>query len=144
MAMKSESWLDYATASNFPCLTGGNVVLYFESHEVFISGRSVHLSRAHFRMLAVLLSEFCKTVSYYRILGTEPRPLTRAEQNLLKVQMFHLRKILRRREAHLEVRNVYGQGYQARPLRPGLASSPRDELRKTTDIRHAGELVDER
>lgn len=118
MAMKSESWLDYATTSNFPCLMGGNVVLYPESHEVYISGRSVHLSRAHFRMLAALLSDFCKTVSYYQILGTEPRTLTHAEQNLLKVQMFHLRKILRRREAQLEVRNVYGQGYQARPVRP--------------------------
>lgn len=115
--MKSESWLDYAETAHFPCLTGGNVVLYPESHELFISGRSVHLSRAHFRMLAALLSEFCRTVSYYRILGTEQRPLTHAEQNLLKVQMFHLRKILRRKEAHLEVRNVYGQGYQARPLR---------------------------
>ncbi len=115
--MKSESWLDYATTAHFSCLSAANVVLYPDSHEVFISGRSVHLSRAHFRMLAALLADFCKTVPYDRILDTHGRPLTPAEQNLLKVQMFHLRKILRRREAQLEVRNVYGQGYQARPLR---------------------------
>jgi len=114
--MGSESWLNHATASQFPSLNGGNVVLYPDSHEVFISGRSTHMSRTHFGILSALLSEFCKTVPYSRILGTRGRALTPAEQNLLKVQMFHLRKLLRKRGARIEIRNVYGQGYQVRPI----------------------------
>jgi DNA-binding response OmpR family regulator len=114
-AMKSEAWLDYATTSHFPSLAGGNLVLFPESNEAFVAGRNIHVSRTHFRILSVLLSDFCKTVSYQRIMGVDGRPLTPAEQNLLKVQMFHLRKLLKRCDAHVEIRNVYGQGYQARP-----------------------------
>lgn len=115
--MKSDTWLEYAATSNFPCLSGGGVTLYPESHEVFVYGRNVHLSRTHFRFLAALLSDFCKTVPYARIMDIHDRPLTQAEQNLLKVQMFHLRKLLRRCDSHVEIRSVYGQGYQARPDR---------------------------
>jgi DNA-binding response OmpR family regulator len=117
MAMRSESWLDHATTSQFPRLNAGNVVVYPESHEVFISGRSTHVSRTHWRILSALLSEFCKTVPFSRLLGTRGR-LTPAEHNLLKVQMFHLRKLLRNRGAQIEIRNVYGQGYQVRPIGP--------------------------
>lgn len=115
--MKSETWLEYAATSKFPRLCGGSVLLYPESHEVFISGRNVHVSRTHFRFLAALLADFCKTVPYARIMGIGDRPLTQTEQNLLKVQMFHLRKLLKRHDSGLEIRNVYGQGYQARPDR---------------------------
>jgi DNA-binding response OmpR family regulator len=114
--MKSEAWLDYAATSNFPHLTGGSVMLYPESHEVFISGRNVRVSRTHFRFLTIMLSYFCKTVSYQLIMGIGDRSLTQAEQNLLKVQVFYLRRVLQRHDAHLEIRNVYGQGYQLRPL----------------------------
>lgn len=115
--MKSESWLEYAANSNFPRLSGGSVTLYPESHEVFISGQNVHLSKTHLRYLAVLLAQFCKTVSYVRIMDIEDRRLTQLEQNLLKVQMFNLRKLLKRYDSGLEIRNVYGQGYQVRPDR---------------------------
>ncbi len=117
MAMKSETWLEYAATSKFPCLSGGSVTLYPESHEVFVSGRNVHVSRTHFRFLAALLADFCKTVPYARIMHVDGRQLIQTEQNLLKVQMFHLRKLLKRYDAGLEIRNVYGQGYQARPDR---------------------------
>jgi DNA-binding response OmpR family regulator len=116
MAMKSESWLAYAMTSNFPCLSGGRVMLYPESHEAFFASKNVHLSRTHLRFLTVLLSHFCKTVPYSRLMHVEDRPLTQGEQNLLKVQMFHLRKLLKRYDAGLEIRNVYGRGYQIRPI----------------------------
>jgi DNA-binding response OmpR family regulator len=116
MAMKSESWLAYAMTSNFPCLSGGRVMLYPESHEAFFAGRNMHLSRTHFQFLTALLSNFCKTVPYSRLMHVEDRTLTHSEQNLLKVQMFHLRKLLSRHEAGLEIRNVYGRGYQIRPV----------------------------
>ena len=102
--------------ANFPRLQGGNVVVYPESLEVFVSSRNVRVTRTHLKFLTALLSNFCKTVSYERIMDVEGRPLTRAEQNLLKVQMFHLRRVLQRHNAGLEIRNVYGQGYQIRPI----------------------------
>jgi DNA-binding response OmpR family regulator len=116
MAMKSESWLAYAMTCNFPSLSGGSVILYPESHEAFFAGKNVHLSRTHFRFLTALLSNFCQTVPYCRLIHVEDRILTQGEQNLLKVQMFHLRKLLKRYDAGLEIRNVYGRGYQIRPI----------------------------
>jgi DNA-binding response OmpR family regulator len=113
--VKSEIWLGHAMSSNFPCLQGGNVAVFPESNEVFIFGRNVHVTRTHLKFLTALLSNFCKTVSYERIMHVEGRQLTHAEQNLLKVQMFHLRRVLKRHKAGLEIRNVYGQGYQIRP-----------------------------
>jgi DNA-binding response OmpR family regulator len=114
--MKSESWLDYAVSSKFPCLSGGNVVLYPQSHEIFIAGKNVRLSRTHFRFMTVLLSNFCKTVPCHRLIDTVEKELTAAEHNLVKVQMFHLRRVLKYQNAGLEIRNVYGHGYQIRPI----------------------------
>lgn len=112
--MKTQEWLDYAAASKFRFYSGANVTIYPDSHELFISGKSVHCSRTHFRILSLLLENFCKTVLYEKLLGTE-RPLNGREQNVLKVQMFYLRRLLDGHGSQLEIRNVYGTGYQARP-----------------------------
>lgn len=117
MAIDSDSWLKHACEANFPALEAGGVTLYPESHEVFILGRNVQCSQTHLRYLAALLSDFCKTVTYEEMMATGGRPLTRGQLNLLKVQVCHLRALLREHGAQLEIRNVYGRGYQARPSR---------------------------
>ncbi|MDQ6824604.1 MAG: winged helix-turn-helix domain-containing protein [Candidatus Eremiobacteraeota bacterium] len=113
--MKKPQWLDYAAALNFEFLSGANVTIYPDSHELFVSGTSVRCSRTHFRLMHKLISNFCKTVRYENLLGIEDRELQPREQNLLKVQMFYLRRLLDRHGAQLEIRNIYGTGYQARP-----------------------------
>jgi DNA-binding response OmpR family regulator len=115
--MKNQRWLEHAEASHFPYLSGADVTIYPESHELFIDGKNVRCSRTHFRFLTALLIDFCKTVPYHRLLGVKERLLSAREQNLLKVQMFYLRRLLRKRRAQLEIRNIYGTGYQARPSR---------------------------
>ena len=113
--MKSPQWLDYAVALGFEYVSGGNVTVYPESHELFIGGASVRCSRTHFKLLYLLLSNFCRTVRYERLLEVDDRALRPREQNLLKVQMFYLRRLLQRHGAQVEIRNIYGTGYQARP-----------------------------
>ncbi len=117
MAIDGDLWLQYASASNFTSLEAGELTLYPESHEVFIAQENVRCSRTQFRLLAKLLSEFCKTVSYEQMMETQGRPLSASEHNLLKVEVCNLRRLLRKHGARLEIRNVYGQGYQARPSR---------------------------
>jgi len=113
--MKNPQWLDYAAALNFEFVSGANVTIYPDSHELFIAGKSVRCSRTHFKLLRMLIGNFCRTVRYELLLGVEDRALQQREQNLLKVQMFYLRRLLDNHGAQLEIRNIYGTGYQARP-----------------------------
>jgi len=113
--MRSPQWLDYAAALGFEYVSGANVTVYPDSHEIFIGGENVRCSRTHFRLLHLLISNFCKTVRYERLLGIDERSPHPREQNLLKVQMFYLRRVLREHGAQIEIRNIYGTGYQARP-----------------------------
>ncbi len=113
--MKSPKWIDYAATLNFEFVSGANVTVYPESHELFIAGKSVRCSRTHFRLLHMLIANFCKTVRYEHLLSVEDRALLPREQNLLKVQMFYLRRMLDKHGSQLEIRNIYGTGYQARP-----------------------------
>lgn len=115
MSMSSESWPVADVVSGYQSVEGAGVTLYPQSQETFIAGRSIRCSRTHFRYLIALLANFCRTVPYERLLGNGGRELTAAEQNVLKVQMFHLRRLLEQHGAEIEIRNVYGRGYQARP-----------------------------
>ncbi|MBC5806444.1 MAG: hypothetical protein DLM53_11690 [Candidatus Eremiobacter antarcticus] len=103
--------------SNFPFVSGANVTVYPESHELLIAGKSVHCTPALFRLLTVLLKNYCATVSYNSLLDVGDRPLLAREQNLLKVQISYLRRLLKNSRAQLEIKNVYDTGYQARPRR---------------------------
>jgi DNA-binding response OmpR family regulator len=113
--MKNPRWIDYAAALNFEFVSGANVTIYPESHELYISGKSVRCSRTHFKLMHRLIANFCKTVRYEHLLGVDDRALEPREQNLLKVQMFYLRRLLDKHGSQLEIRNIYGTGYQARP-----------------------------
>ncbi len=115
--IKGQLWLAQAMLSNFPFVSGANVTVYPESHELLIAGKSVHCTPALFRLLTVLLKNYCATVSYNRLLDVQDRPLNAREQNLLKVQISYLRRLLKNNRAQLEIKNVYDTGYQARPRR---------------------------
>lgn len=115
MAMKSSAFLEYASASNFPALRVAGVTLYPESDEVFVGEHNVRCNRTQFGLLSALLADYCRTVPYERLMRTGSRRLTANEQNVLKVQLCHVRRLLRRHGAAIEIRNIYGQGYQARP-----------------------------
>jgi DNA-binding response OmpR family regulator len=116
VAFDGDSWLQYASAGNFESIEAADVILYPQSHEVFIARKNVPCGQAHFHLLTILLSAFCKTVPYERMMpDREPRPLTPNELNLLKVQVCRLRRLLREHGARIDIRNVYGRGYQARP-----------------------------
>ena len=78
MAIDGDLWLQYASASNFTSLEAGELTLYPESHEVFIAQENVRCSRTQFRLLAKLLSEFCKTVSYEQMMETQVARSARA------------------------------------------------------------------
>jgi DNA-binding response OmpR family regulator len=115
MAMKSSAFLEYASAAQFQALHAAGVTLFPESDEVFVGSRNVRCNRTQFRLLSALLEDFCRTVSYERLMHTNGRPLSANEQNVLKVQLCHLRRLLRLHGAAIEIRNIYGYGYQARP-----------------------------
>ncbi|HXW51807.1 MAG TPA: winged helix-turn-helix domain-containing protein [Candidatus Acidoferrales bacterium] len=113
--MESSAFLAYAAESNFPVVRAAGVTLYPQSHEVFIGAHNVRCNRTQFRVLSALLGEFCRTVPYAQLMSTQSTTLAPNEQNLLKVEICHLRRLLRRHRAGIEIRNIYGQGYQARP-----------------------------
>ena len=113
--MESRRWLEQAVAANFPTVSAANVTIYPRSHELFISGRNVRCTRSQLRVLRLLLSNFCTTVQYERLMGVKNRAVSVREQNCLKVTLFSLRRLLRAHQAQVEIRNVYGTGYQARP-----------------------------
>lgn len=113
--MQSSAFLEYAYASKFQMLRAADVMLYPESHEVFVRDHNVQCNRMQFRLLSVLLRDFCRTVPYERLVQTGGRSLTPSEKNVLKVQLCLVRRLLRRHGAALEIRNIYGYGYQARP-----------------------------
>jgi len=113
--MESRRWLKHAVAANFPTVTAANVTVYPQSHELFISGRNVRCTRSQLRVLSALLSNFCKTISYERLMCIRGRAINTREQNSLKVTIFSLRRILRAHQALIDIRNVYGTGYQAQP-----------------------------
>ena len=48
-------------------------------------------------------------------MGIKGRAVSMREQNCLKVAIFSLRRMLRAHQAQIEIRNVYGIGYQAQP-----------------------------
>ena len=121
--MESRRWLEHAVAANFPTIAAANVTIYPRSHELFISDRNVRCTRAQLRALSRLLLHFCTTVSYEELLTTKTRAVGPREQNSLKVTIFGLRRILRAYGAHIEIRNVYGTGYQAQPTSQ-IPSSP--------------------
>jgi DNA-binding winged helix-turn-helix (wHTH) protein len=120
--MESRRWLEHAVAANFPTVTAANVTVYPQSHELFISGRNVRCTRSQLRVLAALLSNFCTTVRYERLMRIKGRTINVREQNSLKVTIFSLRTMLRTNKAQVEIRNVYGTGYQAQPT-VGAANS---------------------
>jgi len=113
--MESRRWLEHAVAANFPTIARANVTIYPRSHELFISGRNVRCTRSQLRVLSALLLNFCKTVRYERLMGIRGRVVNAREQNCLKVAIFGLRRMLHAHQAHVEIRNVYGTGYQAQP-----------------------------
>lgn len=113
--LNGQQWLGHAADLDIEYLSAANVLIFPESHELIIAGESVHCSRKQFRFLLLLISNFCRTVTRERLLDAKKMPLRRREQNLLKVQMFHLRRLLKQHGAQLEIRNVPGRGYQARP-----------------------------
>jgi DNA-binding response OmpR family regulator len=113
--MKSDLWLAHAASYNFSCLQAGDITLYPESHEIFIKGSSVQCSPTHFCFLEKLLADYCKTVSYERLMQTGGRALRPGERKVLLVQIYLLRRWLLKHNAHIEIRNVYARGYQARP-----------------------------
>jgi DNA-binding response OmpR family regulator len=113
--MESRRWLEHAVAANFPTVSAANVTIYPRSHELFISGRNVRCTRSQLRMLAALLSNFCKTVRCERLMSIKGRTINVREQNSLKVAIFSLRAKLRTHHAGIDIRNVYGTGYQAQP-----------------------------
>jgi|GEM_PF-1495711 len=113
--MESRRWLEQAIAANFPTVSAANVTIYPRSHELFISGRNVRCTRSQLRVLSTLVSSFCTTVRYERLMGIKGRRINVREQNCLKVAIFSLRKMLRANKAHVEIKNVYGTGYQAQP-----------------------------
>jgi DNA-binding response OmpR family regulator len=115
--MEIGTWLDYAAASKFPYVSGANVTVYPESHELFIAGKSVRCSRALLRLLTLLLLNFCRTVPYEQLMLTKSRRLNARRHNIMRVQVSDLRRLLRSHRAQLEIRNIYGAGYQARPTR---------------------------
>jgi DNA-binding response OmpR family regulator len=121
--MESRRWLEHAVAANFPTISAANVVIFPQSHELFIADRNVRCTRAELRVLSQLLLNFCTTVSYEQLLNTKTRAVRERELNSLKVTIFGLRKTLRAYGAQVEIRNVYGTGYQAQPTAQ-IASSP--------------------
>lgn len=127
--MKPMSWLDYAVASRFPYICAADVTIYPASHRLYIAGKAAHCTRTHLRLLSLLVSDFCVTVAYERLMGVKGRALTFREHNLLKVQMCHLRKLLEEHACALAIRNIYGTGYQARPARRTSAARRRRRLR---------------
>ena len=120
--MESRRWLEHAGAANFPAVLAENVTMYPRSHELFISGRNVRCTRSQLRVLSALLSNFCTTVRYERLMGIKGRAIGVREQNCLKVTIFSLRKMLHAYRALVEIRNVYGIGYQAQPTAKNLRS----------------------
>jgi DNA-binding response OmpR family regulator len=119
--MKHLSWLDFAVASRFPHIYAADVTIYPASHRLYIAGSAVHCTRTHLRLLSLLVSSFCVTVPYERLMNVRGRALRAPEHNLLKVQMCHLRKLLEEHDSALQIRNIYGTGYQARPVRRSAA-----------------------
>jgi DNA-binding response OmpR family regulator len=115
--MENRLWMDVANGQNFPYISRANVAVYPESHELCVAGRSVRCTRAHLRMLTLLLSNFCKTVTCEELLGVRARALNAREHNILKVQVHYLRRMLKGHRAQMEIRNIHGVGYQARPAR---------------------------
>ena len=91
--------------------------MYPDSHELLIGEKHVRCNRSQLRILWRLLTDFCKTVPYADFFDTDGRELSAREQNLLHVQMCYVRRLLRANGARLRIRNVYGEGYQARPSR---------------------------
>ena len=126
--MKPMSWLDYAVASRFPYICAADVTIYPESHRLYVAGKAVHCTRAQLRLLSLLVSSFCVTVPYDRLMDVKGRTLTAREHNLLKVQMCHLRKLLEEHACALAICNIYGTGYQARPTRRSSAARRRRRL----------------
>ena len=116
------SWLDYAVASRFPYICAADVTIYPASHRLYIAGKPVHCTQTQLRFLSLLVSSFCITVPYERLMDVKGRALTAREHNLLKVQMCHVRKLLEEHACALAIRNIYGTGYQARPVRTGSAA----------------------
>jgi DNA-binding response OmpR family regulator len=116
--MESRRWLEYAVAAQFPAISAANVTIYPESHELFISDKNVRCSRSQLRLLAILLSNFCKTVPFERLLSANGRRISAREQNVLQVNVCNLRRMLQAHGGQLEIKNVYGTGYQAQPLAP--------------------------
>jgi DNA-binding response OmpR family regulator len=114
--MESRRWLAFAVAAQFPAISAANVTIYPESHELFISDRNVRCTRSQLRLLAILLSNFCKTVPFERLLSANGRRISAREQNVLQVNVCNLRRMLQAHGGQLEIKNVYGTGYQAQPL----------------------------
>jgi DNA-binding response OmpR family regulator len=130
--MKHMSWLDYAVASRFPYINAANVTIYPASHRLYIAGKAVHCTRTHLRLLSLLIAGFCVTVPYERLQDVRGRALTARQHNLLKVQVCHLRRLLDEHACGLEIRNIYGIGYQARPARRSSARLYRRAYLKKT------------
>jgi DNA-binding response OmpR family regulator len=126
--MKPMSWLDYAVASRFPYICAADVTIYPASHRLYIADKAVHCTRTQLRLLSLLVSSFCVTVPYERLMDVKGRALTAREHNLLKVQMCHLRKLLEEHACTLAIRNIYGTGYQASPTRRVPAARRRHRL----------------
>ena len=113
--MEDARWLDYAVASRFRQVSAADVTVYPDSHELFIAGRNARCPRAQLQLLTILLAHFCQTVSYHELSSANGQG--DLSHNLLHVHLCYLRRLLRTHRAQLEIRNIYGTGYQARPKR---------------------------
>jgi two-component system KDP operon response regulator KdpE len=109
-----------ASSDQEPTIQDGALVVDLAKRDVFLDGRSIHLTPTEFELLRALMTQSGKVLTHQMLLSQVWGPASAYETQYLRTYINQLRKKIERDPAHPErIINEPGIGYRYRPVGSG-------------------------